>query len=156
MFPLPAGTLIKIFSREFFRANAGWLIFLCVTIGTSFFYIETAGDINLLSQEERTFYHFIMMITFIRDPLMTVVICLLWLLYALKSWMYVTGLFQLPRHEFLRYSITSMSRAQQFKNWFLVQLVILSPLFIYWLVSLAAGIIFHEWLMPFVTGGRNT
>ena len=150
MFSPLTATLVKIFAKGFYRVNAGMLVFLLVTIGSSFFFIETVGDVNLLPAGQLIYYHFIVVITFISSPLMTLVIFFAWLLYTIKSWRYVTAQLALPEHQFLFYSTTAASKLKQFRSWMYVQLAILVPLIVYWLFAGVAGIIFHHYVLPVV------
>jgi hypothetical protein len=140
--------LIKIFARGFFRVNSGLLLFFFVVLLSYCFFIETAGHVSLLPPEELAYYHFIFVRTFISDPLITLFILLFWLLYAIKSWRYVIRQFSVPHHQFLFYSITALSKKQQFRNWFLIQSVIFLPLLGYWIFAMIFGLIFGHYLLP--------
>jgi hypothetical protein len=140
--------LIKIFAKGFFRVNAGLLLFLFVVLISYCFFIETVGHVGLLPPEELAFYRFIFVRTFISSPLITLMMLLFWLMYAIKSWRYVIRQISIPNHQFLFYSITSLNKNQQLISWFCVQSVIFLPIIGYWLFALIFGIVFHHYLLP--------
>lgn len=139
--------LIKIFARGFFRVNSGLLVFLFVMLISYCFFMNTAGDVNLISAEQLTFYHFIIVITFVSSPIMTLIIFVIWLMYTIKSWLYVIGQLSIPQHQFLFYSITSTNKAKQFKSWFCVQLFIFIPVLGYWVFASVVGIVFNHYVL---------
>lgn len=86
--------LIKIFARGFFRVNSGLLVFLFVMLISYCFFMNTAGDVNLISAEQLTFYHFIIVITFVSSPIMTLIIFVIWLMYTIKAGCMLSGNYQ--------------------------------------------------------------
>ena len=66
----PAKVLIKIFSKSFYEANSGLLLFLFVTLFSHCFYMKPLG--GHLTADESVFYHFIMIISFANDPVMII------------------------------------------------------------------------------------
>jgi hypothetical protein len=140
--------LIKIFAKGFFSVNSGLLLFLFVVLISYCFFIETVGHVGLLPPKELAFYRFIIVRTFISSPLITLIMLLFWLLYAIKSWRYVIRQLSIPNYQFLFYSTTSLSKPQQLLSWFCVQSVIFLPLIGYWVFAMVFGIIFHHYLLP--------
>ncbi len=140
--------LVKIFARGFYREHGGFLIFLFVNVVSYCFYIQILNDII---PEQSTFFHLLVVLTFISSPGMMVVIFIVWLIYSIKSWTYVTAQLRNPAHQFLHYSITSMSPVQLFKSWFIVQTVISLPIIVYVLFSIITGIIFNHYIIPAVS-----
>ncbi len=80
-------TLVKIFSKGFYKEHSGFLLFLLVVIFGHLFWIKPLG--GHLSPEESIYHHLIMLISFASNPLMTIFFFILWLLYSIKSWRYV-------------------------------------------------------------------
>ncbi|MBK9730244.1 MAG: hypothetical protein IPO83_02980 [Chitinophagaceae bacterium] len=140
--------LLKIFAKGFFRANAGMLIFFFVTAISYGFFMETVGDVKLLPEETLTYYHFIIVMTFISSPLVAMIMSVIWLLYTIKSWSYVVKQLAMRDNAFIFYSVSSLKKAGQFKSWMLVQLMILLPVIIYVLFAGIFGMIFHYYLLP--------
>ncbi|MBL0740270.1 hypothetical protein [Chryseolinea lacunae] len=139
--------LLKLFPRGFFRAHAGLLLFLFVSILSYCFYIQVLNDIL---PEWSTFFHLLVTLTFVSDPIMMAIVFFVWLLYALKSWHFVAGQLQLPQHQFLRYSVTASSPVTQFKSWFVVQLVIFIPAIAYGVVAMGIGLLFGHFVVPLI------
>ncbi|MCS3732203.1 hypothetical protein FHS10_000125 [Mucilaginibacter dorajii] len=143
-------SLIKIFAYGFFRINSGFLVFLFGMLISYCFFMNTVGDVKLIPPEQLTYYHFIIVINFISSPLVTLIVGLAWLIYAVKSWIYVTKQLSAPGNQFLFYSITSLSKIKVLKSWFLTQSVIFAPLIFYWIFAFAFGIAFHHYFIPFL------
>jgi hypothetical protein len=110
--------------------------------------MNTVGDVNLITPEQLTFYHFIIALTFISSPVITLAIFIIWLLYTVKSWLYVIGNLSDPKNQFLFYSVTSVNKATQFRSWFCVELVIFAPVIGYWLFASVFGLVFHFYVLP--------
>lgn len=140
--------LLKIFAYRFYREQSGLLLFLFVTIISYCFFINTAG---VYQMEESTFYHLMLMMTFIITPVMMLLVFACWLIYSIKSWQYVAAQLQLENNQFLFYGITSFSKFEQFKSWFCVQLVISLPFLGYWLFAAILGVIYDANVIPVIT-----
>lgn len=140
--------LLKIFAYRFYREQSGLLLFLFVTLISYCFFINTAG---IYKAEESTFYHLMLMMTFIITPVMMLLVFAFWLIYTVKSWLYVAAQLQLENNQFLFYSMTSYSKPAQFKSWFIVQLIISLPFLGYWLFATVLGFIYHANLIPAIT-----
>mgnify|MGYP001096545436 CR=1 FL=1 len=140
--------LLKGFAWKFYKENSGLLLFFFVSIISYCFFIKTAG---VYRQEESVFYHLMLMMTFITSPLVMLMVFTLWLLYTIKSWQFVARQLKQNENRFLFYSMTSYSRAKQFKAWLMTQLAISLPLIGYWLFASVLGTIYHSWLIPLLT-----
>ncbi|QNK62229.1 hypothetical protein H7F33_17040 [Pedobacter sp. PAMC26386] len=140
--------LLKIFAYRFYREQSGLLLFLFVTLISYCLFINTAG---IYKSEESTFYHLMLMMTFIITPVIMLLVFSFWLIYTVKSWQYVAAQLQLESNQFLFYGMTSFSKAQQFKSWFCVQLVISLPFLAYWLFATVLGVIYDANVIPAIT-----
>lgn len=140
--------LIKLFSRGFYRANAGLLLFCFVAVVSYTLLMNTAGT---MTHEMFEFYQLIIMLTFISSPLAMTMIFIVWLLYTIKSWQYVTTQMKAVENTFLAYSSTSMSKFSQWRSWWWMQFVITLPVLAYGVLSVICGCIFHQYLIPFIS-----
>lgn len=140
--------LTKIFSRGFYRANAGTLLFFFVVVVSYAIFITPAGT---MSHETFQLYELIVMMTLISNPVAMTAIFLAWLLYTVKSWQYVTGQLTAQENGFLYYSSTSLSKFRQLRSWWWMQFVIALPVTAYGLLSVVFGIVYHHYLLPFIT-----
>ena len=140
--------LTKIFSRGFYRANAGSLLFFFVVVVSYAIFITPAGT---MSHETFQLYELIVMMTLISNPVAMSVIFLAWLLYTVKSWQYVTGQLIARENGFLYYSSTALSKCRQLRSWWWMQFVIALPITVYGLLSVVFGIVYHHYLLPFIT-----
>lgn len=145
--------LARIFARGFYKSHSGLLVFLFVTLISYCFFINTAGDVKLLRQDEQIFYHFILLITFVSSPLMTGLFFVAWLVYTVKSYTYITGQLPIAHHQFIYYSSLSYSRLNQFKSWFYTQAIISLPFLLYAIVAAVTAVIFHHYLVILVIFG---
>jgi hypothetical protein len=137
--------LSKIFARGFYKVHSGLLVFLFVSLISYCFFINTAGDIKLMSSAQALFYNFILLITFVSSPLMTIIFFMAWLFYSIKSWQYVAATLRLRGNEFLFYSTNSFSAAKQFKGWFYTQFIISLPFVCYGFIAVVTGIVFKHY-----------
>ncbi|SHN10556.1 hypothetical protein [Chitinophaga sp. CF418] len=140
--------LTKIFSRGFFRANAGSLLFFFVVVISYSILITPAGT---MSHDTFQLYELIVMMTFISNPVAMTAIFTAWLLYTVKSWQYVTGQLTVTENGFLYYSSTALSKFRQLRSWWWMQFVIALPITAYGLLSVVFGIVNHHYLLPFIT-----
>lgn len=139
--------LTKIFSRGFYRANAGLLLFFFVVLVSYTILINPAGT---MPHEMFEFYQLIVLLTFISSPVTMIVIFVAWLLYTVKSWQYVTGQLTATENNFLFYSTTALGKFRQLRSWWWMQFVITLPITAYGLLSVTLGIIYHHYLYPFI------
>lgn len=144
MHPL-TNILVKIFAKGFYRVHTGFLIFLFVIIISYCFFINTAG---VVQPDEVLFYNFILLLTFISSPVMTLVFFACWLIYTLKSWTYVSSQLFARSNQFLFYSSNNFGRLQQFKSWFYVHFIISLPLVFYAFIAIITGLFKHYYLIP--------
>jgi hypothetical protein len=140
--------LIKIFSRGFYRANAGLLLFFFVVLVSYTILINPAGT---MPHEMFEFYQLIILLTFISSPVTMTIIFIAWLLYTIKSWQYVTAQLTATENSFLFYSTTALGKFRQLRSWWWMQFVITLPITAYGILSVILGIIYHHYLFPFIT-----
>ncbi|PWV51529.1 hypothetical protein C7475_103138 [Chitinophaga sp. S165] len=140
--------LTKIFSRGFYRANAGLLLFFFVILISYTILINPAGT---MPHEMFGFYQLIVMLTFISSPVTMTVIFISWLLYTVKSWQYVTAQLAVSENCFLFYSTTSLGKLRQLRSWWWMQFVITLPITIYGILAVALGIANHHYLLPIIS-----
>ncbi|MCF6406871.1 hypothetical protein L3C95_28490 [Chitinophaga filiformis] len=140
--------LTKIFSRGFYRANASTLLFFFVVVASYAIFMTPAGT---MSHDTFALYELIVMMTFINNPVAMTVIFIAWLLYTVKSWQYVTGQLTAAENGFLYYSSTALSKFRQLRSWWWMQFVIALPITAYGLLSVVFGIVYHHYLLPFIT-----
>jgi len=139
--------LVKIFARGFYKVNSGFLLFMFMLLFSYVLFINTAGDVTLLPPGKELYYHFILIITFISDPIMTSLFFVLWLIYTIKSWQYVSAQLRPAENQFLYYSSISYSKGGQFKSWFYMQIIISLPFIAYALVACIVGVFLHQYLI---------
>ena len=139
--------LIKIFAKGFYKVHSGFLLFLFVTCILYCFYTPVLNETHL-TKDQRLLSNLSLTLTLISSPVTMVLAFILWLLYTVKSWKYVAAQFSLETNHFLHYSITSATRINQFKSWFIVQLIITLPIIIIGIFSLVIGIIFDFYIIP--------
>lgn len=147
MFQPVTNILIKVFAKTFYKVHSGLLVFLFVSLISYCFFINTAGDIKLLSSAQAVFYNFILLITFVSKPIMTMLFFIIWLLYSIKSWQYVSAQLLLPENGFLFYSLNAFSPLKQFKSWFYTQFIISMPFVFYASIASVIGLIFQHYVI---------
>lgn len=139
--------LVKIFARGFYRVHCGFLVFVFVMVVSYCFFINTLGDVKLLPKGKEFYYHFIILINFVSNPAITIGFFMTLLIYAIKSWSFVSGQLLPEHHQFLFYSVNSFSKIKQFKSWFYTQFIISLPFVVYTLLAAIAGILLHYYVM---------
>lgn len=138
--------LIKIFVKGFYRANSGMFLFFFVGLITYCFFIEVLNKTHLPASDISR-NHLIIVLSIITSPLILMFICLLWLAYSVKTWQYIKSEFGLASNQFLRYSINSLSKINQFRSWLIVQLFLSARIIIYCGFAFAVGLVYgHYWL----------
>ena len=140
--------LLKVLSWRFYRENSGFLLFSYVSIVSYCFFIKTAG---VYPPEQSVFYHLMLMMTFIVSPVVMLLVFLLFFIYTIKSWLYVSKELKHETNQFLFYSFNASSKHKQFISLCIMQLVILLPLIGYWLFATILGILFKANLIPLIT-----
>lgn len=140
--------LIRIFSRGFYRANAGLLLSCFVIIVSYAILITPLGTMN---HELFAFSELFVILTFISNPITLSIIFLAWLLYTIKSWQYVFQQLTIPENGFLFYSSTSLPKYKQLIGWWWMQFVITLPLTMYGLLAVGFGIAHKQYLYPVLT-----
>lgn len=139
--------LIKIIAKGFYREHSGLLLFLFVTIIIYFFFINVLNQTHL-TPDQIILYNSSLVLAFVSNPIMMEIVFISWLIYTIKSWQYVAGQLLAADQQFLFYSSTALNKANQFKSWFLVQLIILLPVVGYGLFALIIGIVFNHYVIP--------
>ena len=130
--------LLKIFARGFYQVHAPILLF-------GFFIMIGAVPGDMLVS-----YHRSLMLGMAGSPGMLAVVGAGWLLYTFKSWHYIIGQFFAADKQFLFYSCTSFSKADQIKSWCYVQAAVLMPVVIYALLAAGVGIAHRLYLQPVI------
>ena len=130
--------LIKIFVIGFYQVHSGMLTFFFVTIFLYCIFINVLNRTHL-SHEQIVLHNLKVVLAFISSPIIALLVCIMLLAYTIKSWKYVLGQILLPNNLFLFYSGTSIHKVDQFKSWFLVQVMISLPIMGYVLFSLVIG-----------------
>lgn len=143
--------LVRLFAWDFIRSNSGFLVSLFGILLSYMFFINTVGDVNLITHDELRFYQFIFVMTFITSPVMTILISILYVIYSVKSCLYILKSLSGERHAFLFYSVSSLSRLKHFECWLLVQLAANLPLFVFCAFALVFGCLLGHLLLPLLT-----
>lgn len=141
--------LIKTFGRDFFRINASFLLATFVLVFSYGFFIKTAGHI---SDEQAISINLILLLSFIQNPVVTLMISFFWVIYTFKCWKYIGKVSKLEENLFWRYSFTALARAKQFTNWLIFQLFLFLPLILYWILAFIYGLVSHHYLIPVLSG----
>lgn len=141
--------LIKIFVIGFYQVHSGMLTFFFVTIFLYCIFINVLNRTHL-SHEQIVLHNLKVVLAFISSPIIALLVCIMLLAYTIKSWKYVLGQILLPNNLFLFYSGTSIHKVDQFKSWFLVQVMISLPIMGYVLFSLVIGFFFGHYAIPLV------
>ncbi|MDN3548337.1 hypothetical protein [Mucilaginibacter aquaedulcis] len=130
--------LIKVFAGSFYQVHAGILFFV-------FFIMVGCVPGNMLLT-----YHQSLMLGMTSSTVMLGLVMVVWLMYIFKSWHYVTAQFFTADKQFLFYSSTALSRTKQLTSWSYAQAVIMMPVIIYALLSIAVGVSHHYYILPVV------
>jgi hypothetical protein len=135
MLPL-TDVLLKIFANGFFRVHAGILLFVFLAM------------VGIVPPQYLIGYHKALMLAMDSSSVVMVVAFVIWLIYAVKSWHYVSGQIFAPGQHFLFYSSNALNRSKQLKSWFWVQAAILSPVISYAFIAVCVGFANHYYLLP--------
>ncbi|GAA4791082.1 hypothetical protein GCM10023231_18750 [Olivibacter ginsenosidimutans] len=144
-----AKVLIKCFGREFYRINAGFLSASIILIIGYGLFIKSAGHVP---EGQSLTINLILLIHFLQTPAITLVVCLLWLLYTIKCWRYMWKTSKRHDQLFWRYSATSIAYTRQLIAWTLFQTYLFIPLLFYWMVVLLYGLYTQHYEAPFYSG----
>ena len=142
-----AHVLIRVFAYRFYKANAGLFLFLFVTVVISFFFMNVLNETHL-EPAERIKYNLIFTLSFMSSPYICMVVFVGWAIYTVRSWSFILKQTQLPKQQFLKYSITAVSKRKQYANWCFVQCVLSLPVFVYAVFCWIVGLIYHYYLIP--------
>lgn len=139
--------LYKIFVKGFYKAHAGQLLFLFGTILTYLFYIQVLSDDHITTQET-IFYNLSFVLTIISSPILGVLMMVVFLIFTIKSYNYISAQLYLPPNFFLFYSANAFNKSQQLKSWFISQLLISLPIIFYIFFSVIVGWVYGYYLIP--------
>ncbi|HEX8020339.1 hypothetical protein [Mucilaginibacter sp.] len=128
--------LLKIFAGGFFRVHAGILFFIFLAM------------VGVVPPQYLIGYHKALMLAMDSNSVVMALVFAAWLIYAIKSWHYVSGQIFAAGQHFLFYSSNSLSREKQFKSWFGVQAAILSPIIAYAVITICVGFANHYYVLP--------
>jgi hypothetical protein len=128
--------LLKIFANGFFRVHAGILLFVFLAM------------VGVVPPQYLIGYHKALMLAMDSSSAVMVLVFAGWLIYAIKSWHYVSGQIFAAEQRFLFYSSNAFNRREQLKSWFWVQAAILSPVIAYAFIAVAVGFANHYYLLP--------
>lgn len=147
-FPLTR-ILVKVYALKFYKANNGWFLFLFVTLIVYLFFINVLNETHL-PDEQVTIYHLLFVLTLITTPVMMLLVFVIMLLYTFKNCKFILTQSALAENNFLYYSTTAIRKTEQYRSWFLVQLIIFLPFMIYGFFSVIVGITYHYYVLPIV------
>lgn len=147
MLPPLANVLVKTLGKDFYRSHAGFFLFFFITFLMYFFFINVLNETHI-PPEELIVYNLILVLTFVGNPFIAILIFIVWLIYTVKSWNYITGQLLITNNAYLFYSSTSFSRSKQFLNWLILQWFVSIPLISYGLFSIVVGAIFNHYIIP--------
>lgn len=139
--------LRKIFVHGFYRAHSGMLIFLSATVFSCCFFVNTLGE---LPPGTYFFWHFILTITLVSNPLMAVMFFVACLFYALRNLQFVRSELQRPVNQLLRYSISALPLHRQMRLWLSVEVSVFLPLIIYSLFCIFMGVVTGHLFMAMI------
>lgn len=140
-------TLIRILAIGFYREHAGVLACCFGTVLCYCFFITPAGHID---PRDLVMYNLTFTLAVLDAPIVMFTVCVLWLLYTIKSWQYIAKQLRAPENMFLYYSVNAFSRFRQFVSWSLAQFVILLPIIVYGIMILVVGMSYHSYKVPII------
>ncbi len=141
--------LIKTFGRPFYRQNAGFLIASFIVIFGYGLFIKTAGH---TPQGQGLVINFILLLQFIKNPIICLFIACLWIAYTIRCWHFIIQSSLHDRQLFWRYSSTSFSLGKQCFSWMVLQGFLFIPLWIYWFCGFVYALFVGLYLLPLLTG----
>jgi hypothetical protein len=128
--------LLKIFAGGFFRVHAGILFFIFLAM------------VGVVPPQYLIGYHKALMLAMDSNLVVMALVFAAWLIYAIKSWHYVSGQIFAPGQHFLFYSSNSLGREKQLTSWFWGQATILSPIIAYAFIAICVGFANHYYVLP--------
>lgn len=141
--------LIKCFGQEFFKINAGFLITsFSLLIGYGLF-IKTAGHIP---EGQALTINFTLLLQFLQAPIITLIACLMWLIYSIKCWRYLWRASLQEDQLFWRYSLSACSFWRQFTSFLLFQFYLFVPLYFYWSAAALYGLLIQSYKASLFSG----
>jgi hypothetical protein len=139
--------LLKTFVAGFYKAHAGLLLTLFITIFINFFFTQVLNQTHL-DKEQILLNNLKLVLTSVSNPVAMGVLFLIWLGYTIKSCQFVSAQLVLDQNLFLFYSSTALSIKKQFQTWFLVQACISIPIIALGFFAVGIGIVFNYLLIP--------
>jgi len=103
---------------------------------------------NHILAEEVVLHQLAVVLNFLSSPALMLLIFVAWLFWLSNAEIISPHNYGSPENQFLFYSSTALSKTSQFKAWFLVLMVIFTPLIVYGIFSIAAGFFFGYFLAP--------
>lgn len=128
--------LLKIFAGGFFRVHAGILLFIFLAM------------VGVVPPQYLIGYHKALMLAMDSSSAVIALVFAIWLIYAVKSWHYVSGQIFAEGQHFLFYSSNAFYRKKQLRSWFWVQAAILSPIIAYAIIAICVGFANHYYVLP--------
>jgi hypothetical protein len=110
--------LNKVFIRSFYRQNAGFFFFLFLV----FF--------GIVAPSQQPAYHYALIRGILAAKGFLALVCVMWLIYALKVGRFVTQVLARPEYQFL-YKLNELSRIQRYWLLLKVQGMLFLPVWIY-------------------------
>ncbi|ANI88051.1 hypothetical protein A9P82_01170 [Arachidicoccus ginsenosidimutans] len=139
--------LRKIFVHGFYRVHAGMLVFLFTAVLSCCFFVNTLGE---LPPGSYFFWHYVITITLVSNPVMMLVFFVLCMFYAFKNLQFIDAELQKSNNRFLFYSMNALKKKEHFKVWFVIQLYVFLPLIIYTSFSVIIGFFTRHYFTPFL------
>ena len=132
--------LIKILIKPFYKQNAGLFIFLIIVM---------FGIVGQIDDHDMIDYHYALILGMLSNPLIFLLVFLLWLIYAIKCIQFVTRSVQKAENSFLGILITLQAR-KTYLQFFLLQLLLFLPVLLYSLVIIAVAFTMNGMLKEYL------
>jgi hypothetical protein len=126
--------LLKTLIKPFYRQNAGLFIFLIVVM---------FGIVGQIDDHDMIDYHYALILGMLKNPLIFILVFLLWFIYAIKCIQFVTRSIQKAENSFLGI-LTSLEARRTYLQFFLLQLLLFLPVLLYSLVIIAVAF-YNKW-----------
>jgi hypothetical protein len=117
MFPI-SDVLTRVLVAQFYKQNSGLLLFI--------FFVM----FGMVEGSQLVSYHLSLMTGIVQSPTFLALVLLLWLVYAVKSALFVGAQLSKPQNTFL-YALAALPRASQLVNLFAPHLLIHLPVWFY-------------------------
>lgn len=113
--------LVRTLAKEFYQQHAGFFLFALYVL---FGIVEPRQVIGFNSA---------LLLSGISSPLGMALVVISWILYSLKVWLFIQAKLSLPQYNFIRES-GSLSKSSQLTLWIKFYLIILLPVFVYFII----------------------